>query len=135
MSAYAICGPRVQWNVTWIALFPPARLAVPDHESSQLDLPLADLAVGHAPLSEIVQAELAEPPPRPIRRRRVVLPLVLFLLTCASTFFVGATGWQPELFFSDVNFTANPDPYLLVTARRTILERWQDGVIYMGCRS
>jgi membrane-associated protease RseP (regulator of RpoE activity) len=106
---------------------------VPDHETTQLDLPVAELAVGQAPLSEIVQAELAEPPPRPMRRRRVVLPLVLFLLTCASTFFVGATGWQPEMLFSDVNFTANPDPYLFVTARRTILEHWQDGLIYMGC--
>ena len=63
-----------------------------------------------------------------------MLPLVLFLLTCASTFFVGATGWMPMNFlFSDVNPTVDPDPYFYISARRVILEHWRDGLIYMGC--
>jgi hypothetical protein len=67
---------------------------VPDHQPQHWDLPKAELAIGQAPISEIVQAELIEPSQqtrRPVRRRRVVLPLVLFALTCASTFFAGAT--------------------------------------------
>jgi Zn-dependent protease len=106
---------------------------VPDHESSQHELPVAELAVGQAPSSEIVQAELAEPP-RPPRPRRVVLPLVLFLLTCASTFFVGAAGWMPgEYLLSDIRPTADPDPFFYIGLRQSILRRWHDGLIYMGC--
>jgi len=98
------------------------------------------MVVGQAPLSEIVQAEFVDPP-RPPRRRRVVLPLVLFLLTCASTFFAGATGWMPfpHLWYGLLNsLTSNPmgvggDPYFLLSLRRVIVDHWQDGLIYMGC--
>jgi len=118
---------------------------VPDSESSQLDLPVAEVVVGQAPASEIVQAEFVDPPPPPPpRRRRIVLPLVLFLLTCASTFFAGATGWMPmERMVDGVRhyFDANgvphipvaPDPYFELPVRRAILDHWQDGLIYMGC--
>jgi len=67
------------------------------------------------------------------------LPLVLFLLTCASTFFVGATGWRPDLYlplspsFIVSLFGSEADPYFLAAARRTILLHWQDGLIYTGC--
>jgi hypothetical protein len=33
----------------------------------------------------------------PVVRRRVVLPIVLFLATCVSTFWTGTVGWMPEL--------------------------------------
>jgi Zn-dependent protease len=36
-----------------------------------------------------------------IRRRRVVLPLVLFLVTCASTFAAGLAHWEPALLLSE----------------------------------
>jgi membrane-associated protease RseP (regulator of RpoE activity) len=113
-------------------------MPVTDNERSQLELPRAELAVGHAPLSELVQAELVEPEepplPRRVRQRRIVLPVVLFLLTCASTFFAGATQWMPENFvLTDVNPTVSPDPYFYVSARRAILEHWRDGLLYMGC--
>src|SRR5207253_10143370 len=68
---------------------------VTENESSQLERPLTDTAIGHAPQSEIVLAELVEPLRPTRRRRRILLPLVLFILTCASTFFAGATGWMP----------------------------------------
>jgi hypothetical protein len=87
-------------------------------------------------------AELADSQPHPplaTRRRRIVLPLVLFLATCLSTFFVGATGWLPHLYL----FSSLPDglnglqfdatPYVMLPARRMILAHWQDGLIYMGC--
>jgi hypothetical protein len=117
---------------------------VPDYESSQLDLPVAELVVGQAPASEIVQAEFVDPPQTQRRRRRVVLPLVLFLLTCASTFFAGATGWMPMELMAEgvayyfdasggVHIPIGPDPYFQLPVHRAILKHWQDGLIYMGC--
>jgi membrane-associated protease RseP (regulator of RpoE activity) len=97
------------------------------------------LAVGQAPASEIVKAEIADPARPPKRHRRVMLPLVLFVLTCVSTFYAGATQWMPFEYFSvgwnDNGWSAavEPDPYLQVPARRAILEHWQGGLIYMGC--
>ena len=38
-------------------------------------------------------------PPRPRRKK---LPLALFLMTCVSTFWVGATRWRPEHYLGDV---------------------------------
>jgi Zn-dependent protease len=107
---------------------------VPDYEQTQLDdVTMAELAVGQAPESEIVQAELAEPPRT--RQRRVTLPIVLFLLTCASTFFVGATGWlPPEFLFSGWSPTGTePDPYFMLPLRRAIVHYWPQGLLYMGC--
>jgi len=107
---------------------------VSDHEETQLDdVTVAELAVGHAPESEIVQAELAEPPQ--YRRRRVILPIALFLLTCASTFFVGATGWLTLDFLDSGggSFGAEPDPYFMLPLRRAIVHYWPQGLLYMGC--
>jgi len=117
---------------------------VPDHDSQQLEVPVAELVVGHAPSSEIVQAEFAEERPRPRRKRRFGLPLALFLVTCASTFFAGATGWMPMDLIADgmshwldgrglPQIPVAPDPYFQLPVRRAILEHWQDGLIYMGC--
>jgi len=101
---------------------------VTDNESPQLEAPTPDPAIGHAPQAEIVQAELVEPR-RAARPRRVLLPVVLFLLTCVSTFFVGATHWMPERFFSF--FGSNL--FVQAAARLSILEHWRDGLIYMAC--
>ncbi len=54
-------------------------------------------------------------------RRRVTLPVVLFVVTCLSTFWAGVTGWQPMLFDSPFEF------------RRLILRNWDQGLIYMTC--
>ena len=55
---------------------------------------------------------LTEDDLRSPRRRRIALPLFLFLATCVSTFFVGATGWQP------VEYREPPN--------------WQQGLVYMA---
>jgi Zn-dependent protease len=53
-------------------------------------------------------------------RRRLALPLVLFLATCASTFWVGASHWRPQLI--DVSGEV----------RAKVMANWQEGLIYMG---
>jgi Zn-dependent protease len=58
------------------------------------------------------------------RPRKKRLPAILFLVTCVSTFFAGATGWLPLLYI--LNGDADG-------MRRAIIRNWQDGFIYMGC--
>jgi Zn-dependent protease len=93
---------------------------------------VAELAVGRAPVSEIVLAEVVVPAPR---RRRMGLPLALFLLTCLSTFFAGATGWLPlEYLLSGWGeWGEEPNPYFMIPLRRAILHDWSQGLVYMGC--
>lgn len=55
------------------------------------------------------------------RRRRVLFPLFLLLATCASTFFAGATLWQPYLVLDDA-----PRAMKLVQAN------WLQGLGYMA---
>src|SRR6476646_1284171 len=42
-------------------------------------------------LPELSEAHLRRP------RRRVMLPIVLFVATCLSTFWVGAANWRPQV--------------------------------------
>ena len=58
---------------------------------------------------------------RPRPRRRIRLPLILFLITCLSTFYAGAMDWQPMTNGSGIGF------------RRIILRHWDQGLTYMGC--
>ena len=67
-------------------------------------------------------ARQAADPPR--RRRRVTLPVILFLLTCISTFVTGALHFAPVLYVGNGT---------LHLARRFILTHWQDGVTFMLC--
>ena len=56
-------------------------------------------------------------------QRRTLLPLVLFLATCGSTFWVGSTEWQPM------------EPRYLATSeamRQTIRHHWPTGLQYMA---
>ncbi len=71
----------------------------------------------------------------PVRRRRVMLPVILFLLTCMSTFWVGVTKWNPfgpieqlaGAFLQDESFVAES----MMNLRLLILENWDSGLIYM----
>ena len=57
----------------------------------------------------------------PPRRRRILLPITLFVATCASTFWSGATGWMPALYMDSFE-----------RAGEAILANWRDGLIYMA---
>ena len=72
----------------------------------------------------------ASPPPRPKspRRRRRALPLALFLLTCVSTFFAGATNWLPTYYLFSCVGTMS-----LMPLRRAMISHWDDGLIYAAC--
>lgn len=79
-------------------------------------------------------------PPEP--RRRFLLPTVLFLATCASTFWLGAEDWNPtgrlQLFIQNV--TANWSqgaPLAALNEARAVAEHakpfnWRQGFLYMG---
>lgn len=60
-------------------------------------------------------------------RRRVWLPLILFVLTMLSTFVAGATGWTTLGYVLDVG------EYAPIRFRLAILQHWQDGLVYMAC--
>jgi membrane-associated protease RseP (regulator of RpoE activity) len=66
-----------------------------------------------------VLPELRESHLRSRPRRRLVLPILLFVATCLSTFWVGAADWQPQLFNSTDDI------------RRAVTENWQQGLTYM----
>lgn len=70
----------------------------------------------------------ASPPSAAPRRRRRRLPLILFLLTCASTFLAGAADWMPGEYLYRSWFQQDAMPL-----RIAMLRGWQDGLIYMGC--
>lgn len=53
------------------------------------------------------------------KQRRRKLPLMLFIITCLSTFWVGTNHWLP--FPPDGDF------------RRMLFAQWQQGLTYMGC--
>ena len=74
-----------------------------------------DPAVAHLP--ELTVSDLHFRP-----QRRTLLPIVLFLATCASTFWVGVTNWEPL------------EPRYMATYAamgRIIQANWQNGLQYM----
>ena len=58
--------------------------------------------------------------------RRIRLPLILFALTCVSTFWAGITDWQPHLYLGDALFNGS-------IIRGLIWQRGIQGLIYMTC--
>jgi membrane-associated protease RseP (regulator of RpoE activity) len=89
------------------------------------------------------------PAPKYPRRRRIRLPLLLFLLTCISTYAAGCYQWFPTIFGSPWQIeVATGDTYIdhegkTVTAQQAgvvianwqsvVRYNWRDGVIYMVC--
>lgn len=67
------------------------------------------------PLPELQASDLRGAP-----RRRVVLPILLFVATCLSTFWVGATNWRPQ----SVDWTTS--------IQQVVANHWQQGLTYMG---
>jgi membrane-associated protease RseP (regulator of RpoE activity) len=65
-------------------------------------------------------------------RRRRLLPLVLFLLTCFFTFAAGTYHWQATI-FGFLPDPAQADHFDLQATWAQMTEFWRDGVIYMAC--
>ncbi len=112
---------------------------MPDSRPASADAPPAPTGVGQAPASEVVQAHWTA---APLWRnpRHLLLAAALFLLTCVSTFFAGATGWVPDVYLAELDpfqpqrlLQRLEQPDFLLAARRAMLTNWQDGLIYMGC--
>ncbi len=62
----------------------------------------------------------------PLRRRRRTLPLVLFGLTCVSTFLAGVSLWNPTEFLWQIAWYGGS-----MHLRRTLIAHWSDGLLYM----
>jgi membrane-associated protease RseP (regulator of RpoE activity) len=77
-----------------------------------------------APVSSPEEAAEPEQP----RRRRVLLPVVLLLATCLSTFYVGSIQWYPA-----IAIWMSDDPADSLLTRNMMLAHWRDGLIYMAC--
>jgi membrane-associated protease RseP (regulator of RpoE activity) len=67
------------------------------------------------PLRELVRADVEGP-----HRRRVVLPVCLFVATCLSTFIAGAFDWNPIEYIGSNR------------AASVIAANWSQGLIYMA---
>lgn len=63
-----------------------------------------------------------------VRRQRRSLPVILFLITCVSTFWAGACGWLPMYY---VEAALRTDDATAI--RVALLRNWSDGLIYMVC--
>ena len=97
------------------------------------------LDVSSDPAGGDAQPQTAEfqRPQRPYRRR-VGLPLVLFLLSCASTFLAGATSYIPMLYCGwalgiDLTHGFQLVEPTLMPLRRVIYSNWDEGLLYMAC--
>ena len=97
-------------------------------------VPSAPVATAEPAAAVLVEAEndaadprslTANDPPFIRRRRRKVLPLVLFLITCVSVFWAGAGRFAPHMYL-----LSDDD---LIGARQTVLANWQNGLVYMAC--
>lgn len=73
--------------------------------------------------------------------RQIMLPLVLFLATCLSTFWVGAVAWKPiahmQMLYRGVGvFFENLDqgaPLAALWEAMAVADmKWQQGLLYMG---
>lgn len=64
----------------------------------------------------------------PQQTRMILLPAVLFVLTCISTFWVGISEWSP---FAPLSEAVNSGS--LINIRKLLLSNWDIGVTYMVC--
>jgi membrane-associated protease RseP (regulator of RpoE activity) len=66
------------------------------------------------------------------RSRRGRIPLLLFFLTCLSTFWVGVTNWQPTFELSRLfSGTVGGGLFDWMLLRQLLLRHWDQGLIYM----
>jgi membrane-associated protease RseP (regulator of RpoE activity) len=92
---------------------------LPANVPSGVAQPLGDVrspaSTPRRPLPHLDDSYLRSPP-----RRRVTLPIILFVATCLSTFWVGAANWRPQAIDS-------------IAGMRAVIEaHWVQGLTYMG---
>ncbi len=108
----------------------------------------SSLRAGRPALPEAAEVEtvaelvrLAGDYSHPPRRRRVLVPIVLFLATCASTFWTGAVDWMPILHLDNLHRAAlvffrswGEQPLNTAVAHGAAVLRldWQRGLCYMA---
>ncbi|MHB1037527.1 MAG: site-2 protease family protein [Pirellulales bacterium] len=61
-----------------------------------------------------------------VPQRRIILPALLFLATCATTFWAGVYQWEPTFLGIDGGIHGN------TPLRELFLEHWDSGLEYMG---
>lgn len=83
-----------------------------------------------AEVDEADDESLAAPMEQERVQRKIVLPIILFLVTCLSTFWVGVTHFQPVQVLPAILTALGGDS---IWARRLILEHWPEGLCYMAC--
>ncbi|MHB0959265.1 MAG: site-2 protease family protein [Pirellulaceae bacterium] len=104
-------------------------------QSTQPKLAVDERAADQLELSPQTWSPQTMPPPR---ARRVRLPVILFLVTGLSTFWVGVNHWLPfpfgitawELLMTD---WAEGLSYMAGILRQVFVAHWKEGLIYMAC--
>ena len=116
-------------------------------DRAPLDIGLDVMVAAEGLAAEEVLPHVHDPQPRrPLFvRRRVQLPVVLFLLTSLSTWFAGSTRWMPFqyllealvthplLYFQGVQFSYPTGQFNFMGLRQVIYAHWHEGLVYMIC--
>lgn len=93
-----------------------------------LESTVASASAPHLTTTTYVPAKdavyLTEEDLQPHRRRRA-LPIVLFLLTCVSTFWAGASHWQPQFSLGGTSVAED------VAWRQAVFSHYGQGLVYM----
>ena len=100
-------------------------LGVSDSHGSPYDDDVVLAELVQRPMPEGVRSDEVPVP----RKRRVLLPVTLFLMTCISTFWVGAAQWQP---IQHLVLGMDGDFLMPMPVRQSILAHWDDGLVYMA---
>jgi hypothetical protein len=139
-----------QANVVLSAAQPAVKNAAPlastpeaSPERAPLDVGLDVLVTNEGLEAREVLPQVKERPPGRMLlvRRRVQLPIVLFLLTCLSVWFAGATRWMPLHYLAEslglqlqnangALTLGTPD---FMELRQVLYAHWFEGLVYMFC--
>ncbi len=102
---------------------------IPDAKSSPRDADTSiDVYVGGPPVMPLPAAADALKTHAGTIERRVGLPVVLFLLTCFTTFSAGCYHWYPT-------WIGGPATYgnTTMSMSQVIAQNWSDGLLFMVC--
>ena len=99
---------------------PPSEPRPPEPSPAPSDLPVATPSAVESVIRsrETPQLSTAHLHSRPQRRKLV--PVLLFVATCLSTYWVGAADWKPQQFYTTDEMW------------RAMTVNWQQGLMYMG---